>query len=359
MAFARPTPTRRILIGLTVFSLICGGAVAGYMNEGWSVEDSIYMVVITIFGVGYGEVKPIDSTSLRILTIAVIVFGYGTAVYVVGGFIQMLVDGEFQSLFRDRKMSQGIANLNQHTIVCGFGRMGSIVAEELLEQGHPFVIIDADEARVSEAQDEGMLAMVGNATEEDVLLEAGLERAASLATLLPDDALNAFICLTGRDLAPGIDIVARGESRTAEKKLLRCGANHVVMAAAISAKRASQLITRPSAASLLQDSGSPDGINDELNLFGLQMEELHIDSQSPLAGKSLEEIDVRGNRGFLIVAVRAPGGAVNINPSCETRLSAGDVVIVVGYQDDITDLCQAGTLRRSGESEETVTGVGV
>lgn len=354
LAFGRSSPARRVLVGAAIFLLICSVAVVGYVLEGWSVEESIYMVVITVFSVGYQEVKPIDSTSLRVLTIMVIVFGYAAAVYVVGGLIQMVIDGEFQSLIRDRRMSHGIANLDRHTIICGFGRMGSIVAEELLEQGHPFVVIDADEARVAEAQDAGMLAMIGNATEEDVLVEAGLNRAASLATLLPDDALNAFICLTGRDLQPGIEMIARGESRTAEKKLLRCGANHVVMAAAISAKRASQLILRPSAASLLRESGASEGINDELSTIGLQMEELHIHSDSPLVGRKLEEIDIRGNRGFLIVAVRSRTGKVAINPPCEMALSGGDVVIVVGYQEDISSLCESQALQREASGPVAV-----
>ncbi|TWU65012.1 Inner membrane protein YbaL [Crateriforma conspicua] len=339
-------PFRRILIGMIVFLAICISAVAGYVGYGWDVSDALYMVVITIFGVGYGEVKPIETPELRLLTIAVIVFGYGAAVYTVGGFIQLLIDGELQEILRSRKMSQGIAGLKVHTIVCGFGRMGSIVAEELLRSEHPFLVIDQDESRVDEAHQAGMLAMVGNASDEDTLNEAGIDRAKTLATLLPDDAANAFICVTARDLNRSVEIISRGESRSAEKKLRRCGADHVIMAASVGAKRAFQLITRPTAASLLQTDGASGDINGELSAVGLQMEELKITAGSPMIGHTLSEIEIRGNRGFLIVALRKSDGNVEMNPSGQCSLSDGDVVIVVGHRDDIAALCRVHTLKR-------------
>lgn len=342
----RSQPVRRVLIGLIVFAVIGVIAVAGYVRAGWSVEDAIYFVVITIFGVGYGEVQPVDSTMLRALTIAVIVIGYGAVIYVIGGFIQILIDGELESLFRDRKMKQEIAKLDEHTIICGYGRMGSALAEELAQKNIPFVIIDNSTDAVEEAVADGHLILTANATEEEVLEEAKIENARCVATLLPDDAMNAFICLNARELKPDLEIISRGESKRVEKKLLRCGANHVVMAASIGAKRAAQLITRPSAASLLRESGASETINDELASIGLQMEELKIDAQSPLVGNTLERIEVRGNRGFLIVAVRSKNGNVSVNPPCETVLVAGDVVIVVGYQNDIADLCVKHIVKR-------------
>lgn len=341
-----PTPVRRVLVGLGVFLLVCVIASVGYIREGWSVSDAIYMVVITIFGVGYGEVHPVESPSLRTLTILVIVFGYAAAIYAVGGFIQILIDGEFQSAFRYRKMSQGIANLRDHTILCGYGRMGMIVAEELTQLGHPFLILDESETRVAEAQEAGYLAMVGNATEEESLKEAGLQYASSLATMLPEDAINGFVCVTVRDLNRSVLIVSRGESLTAEKRLKRCGADHVVMAAAISAKRTTQLIVHPTAASLLTADGLTRDLKDELSTIGLQMEELQIGATSILVHRTLNDIEVRGNRGFLIVAIRTAAGDVDINPKGDRKLSVGERVIVVGHSDDIAELCQAHTLKR-------------
>jgi len=339
-------PIRSILTGAIFFMIVCGVAVAGYMREGWSFGDSIYMVVITIFGVGYGEVKPIETPTLRALTIAVIVFGYGAAIYTVGGFIQLLIDGELQSLLRSRKVSQGIANLNDHTILCGFGRMGSIVAEEFHQRHCPFVIIDGNESRVAEAQAAGMLAMVGNATEEETLREAGIERAKQIATMLPDDAANAFICLTARDLNRSLDVISRGESRSAEKRLRRCGADHVVMAAAIGAKRATQILLRPTAASVVAAGSSSQDINEELTSIGLQLDELKIEPNSPSVGKPIGDIEFRGNRGFLIVAVRKADGETIMNPPGEMVLCEGDSVIVVGHQNDLAELCVSHTFKR-------------
>lgn len=341
-----PKPLRRILLGLGIFLLICAIAVVGYTQQGWTLSDSVYMVVITIFGVGYGEVHPVETVELRALTIAVIVFGYSAAIYTIGGFIQFLVDGELQSILRNRRMSQGIANLRDHTIVCGFGRMGISVAKELKRLNQPFVVVDASESRVAEAQAAGMLAMIGNATDEDALLQAGINEAKSLATLLPDDADNAFICVTARDLAKNVEIVSRAENHSAQKKLKRCGADHVVMTAAIGAMRATQLLIRPTAAAVLESNGLARDINEELSAIGLNLEELRIDARSELVGQPIQKIQVRGNRGFLIVGVKQADGEIQMNPEGEFVLSEGDVVIVVGHQDDLSQLSLAHKVKR-------------
>ncbi len=341
------TPLRRVLRGAFIFLAICVIAVIGYVRAGWSLSDSVYMVVITIFGVGYGEVRPIDTDELRTMTILVIVFGYSAAIYTVGGFIQMLVDGELQNALRQRKMSQGIANLDGHTIVCGYGRMGAIMAAELKRSHRPFLVVDESLSRVADAQTNGCLAMIGNATEEETLAAAGIVRAKCLATLLPNDASNAFICVTARDLNRSVEIIARGESPSAEKKLRRCGADHVVMMAAIGAKRAAQIAIRPAASTLLQNLGSSELLSEELETIGLNMEELQVAAGTVLEGKTLDDIQVRGNRGFLIVAVRNTDGEIKMNPSGTTVLSAGDVVIVVGHRDDIPTLARQYTLKRT------------
>ncbi|KLU01700.1 Potassium channel protein [Rhodopirellula islandica] len=341
-----PTPLRRILLGLAVFLTICAVAIIAYVQMGWTLSDAIYMVVITIFGVGYSEVKPVDTPALRTLTIAIIVLGYGAAIYTVGGFIQFLVDGELQSLLRNRKMSQGIASLRGHTIVCGFGRMGVRVAEELQQLHQPFVVVDESTSRVEQAQQAGMLAMVGNATDEDTLLAAGIRHARGLATLLPDDAANAFICVTARDLADTVEIVSRAENHSAQKKLIRCGANHVVMAATIGAMRATQLLVRPTASAVLESYGLSHGISEELSAIGLSLEELELTAHSPLVGKPLGDIQVRGNRGFLIVGVKRDEAPIQMNPSGSLILKAKDIVIVVGHQNDIAELCLAHKVQR-------------
>ncbi|MEP5991027.1 potassium channel family protein, partial [Rhodopirellula bahusiensis] len=233
-----------------------------------------------------------------------------------------------------------------HTIVCGFGRMGVRVAEELQQLDQPFVVIDENSSRVEQAQRAGMLAMVGNATDEDTLLAAGINHARGLATLLPDDAANAFICVTARDLADTVEIVSRAENHSAQKKLIRCGANHVVMAATIGAMRATQLLVRPTASAVLESYGLSHGISEELSAIGLSLEELELSGSSPLVGKPLGDIQVRGNRGFLIVGVKRGDDPIQMNPSGSLILKAKDTVIVVGHQDDITALCLAHKVQR-------------
>jgi len=341
------SPVRRVLFGLTIFLSICVFAVLGYVRAGFSLNDAIYFVVITVFGVGYGEVQPIQTPFLRTLTILVIVFGYGAAVYTVGGFIQMLVDGELQNALKARKMSNGIANLNGHTIVCGYGRMGSMMARELQENGKPLVVIDEGEAKVAQAQQDGLFAMVGNATEETILMMAGIDRAKTLATMLPDDAANAFICVTARDMNKSVEVISRGEAPSAEKKLRMCGADHVVMMAAIAAKRAAQLVIRPTAASLLKTHGQADAVNDELGAIGLTMEELRVESGTVLEGQPIDAIQIKGNFAFLIVAVRSANGTVVMNPAASTILHAEDVVIVLGHKKDIPTISAQYLLKRA------------
>ena len=172
-------PFRKILIGIGSFLLVCLVAVVGYVVAGWELSDSIYMVVITIFGVGYGEVQPIESLGLRAFTILVIVSGYGAVIYTVGGVMQMLIDGELNNALGARRMLNEIKGLSEHTIVCGFGRMGTILARDLTAAEKPFVVIDAEAARLTVAEELGYRVLHGDATEETVLERAGILRAST------------------------------------------------------------------------------------------------------------------------------------------------------------------------------------
>ena len=236
---------KRILIGALFFITTLITATAGYMLAGWSLIDAVYMVVITTFGVGYGEVRPITSTTLRIFTICVIVAGTSLVVYIVGGFVQMITEGEINKALGARRMTRSIETLEQHVIICGFGRMGQILAQKMLDANIACVIIDNNADRIAVAESSGYLIRIGNATDEAILHAAGIDRAKVLATVLPDDAANVFITLTARELNPKLMILARGELPSTEKKLRLAGANQVVLPAAISALRMSHMITHP------------------------------------------------------------------------------------------------------------------
>lgn len=349
-------PLRKIATGIGLFVLIFVVAVIGYVAAGWKLEDSIYMVIITIFGVGYGEVQPVQSPGLRALTITVIIVGYGAVIYTVGGFMQMLIDGELNKALGARKMTRDIDRLRDHAIICGIGRMGTILARELNAAGKAFVIIDCDDQRLEAAADQGYLVIKGDASEEHVLEQAGIRRASVLATVLSEDATNVFITITAREMNPAVMIIARGENPRTEKKLLGCGANRVVLPTAIGATKVAQLIIRPTAENMLEQLTSQANINEELGHIGLQFDELEVATGSSLVNKPLSNIEVRSNHGFLIVGIRRPGGTTVLNPRSDTRLVAGDIVIVLGQKDDIPQLSQRFT---SAAVKSTYRGVAI
>ncbi len=344
---------RKVLLGASVLAATCVVAVFGYWRmAGWSLLDSIYMVVITIYGVGYQHAQPMDDPVLRVFTLLVIVFGCTSAIYAIGGFIQMITEGEINRVLEERRMSRGIERMQRHAIVCGYGRVGQMLAEELVAADHAFVIVDSDRERLREAEEQGIAIVAGDATDEEVLTLAGVERAGVLATVLPDDAANVFIALTARELNPTLEIIARGESSSTRKKLLRSGANRVVMPAAIGAVKIARLITHPTAESLLTGTEAEREINDDLEQIGLRMWEVTVASSSPLAGRKVRHLSMNQDESFLLVAVRQTDGTVVRHPPATHEFREGDVLIV---------LCQSERRPRfsvNGPTDEELAALG-
>lgn len=235
-------------------------------------------------------------------------------------------------------MNKDIEKLSGHTIICGYGRMGTSLARDLHEAGQPFVAIDTMGGVSVLASDDGYLVIEGDATEEDVLRRAGIDRAGVLATVLSDDAANVFVTLTAREMNPDLTIIARGEHRRTEQKLRTCGADTVVMTTTIGAARISQLILRPTADELLDRLTSEHDVGIDLEQLGLEFDELPIGPSSPLANKTLAEIEVRGAHGYLVVGIRRATGETMMHPPGDTLISVGDIVVVLGYEDDIPEL---------------------
>ena len=331
-------PISKMLTGLGFFFAVCAAAVTGYMWSGATLVDSIYMVIITIFAVGYEEVVEINTPGLQALTIGLIVIGYVAVVYTIGGFMQLLIDGELNRALGARRMTRGIEQLEGHTIICGVGRMGSILARELATAGRPFVVVDRDQERLRAAEELGYLVLHGDATEEQILEQVGIDRAAALASVLSEDAMNVFVTITARAMNPGLMVIARGENPRTEKKLLGCGATKVILPTAIGASKVAQLIIRPTAESMLEQMAEQSLLHEELGQIGLQFDELCVEAGSALVGKTLGDIEVKSNHGFLIVGIRRQDGSTVINPAGDTSLHAGDIVIVLGHDDDIPQL---------------------
>ena len=231
--------------GVTFFLATFVIATAGYVIAGWNWIDAIYMVTITIFGVGYGEVRPVESPTMKVFTMGLILAGCTSLVYVIGGFVQMLTEGEIQKMIGTRQRCKDLDAMHDHTIICGYGRVGQMLAAELACHDERLIVLDIDPMRVEQASDDGFLAIQGDAVDDETLHDVGLFRARTLATVLPDDAKNVFITLTARDLCDSIRIIARAECPTTERKLIRSGASHVVMPAVIGAIRIAQLAATP------------------------------------------------------------------------------------------------------------------
>lgn len=352
---AASTPFRKIVTGLTLFFFVCLVAVIGYMAAGWKLDDAIYMVIITIFGVGYGEVHPIESPGLRALTIMVIIAGYGAVIYTVGGCMQMLIDGELNKAMGARRMTKGIERLDQHTILCGIGRLGTILARELHAAGKPFVAIDTDLLRLQDAEERGYLVIHGDASDEEILEQAGIRRASTVATVLSQDASNVFVTITARAMNSNVMIIARGENPRTERKLLSSGADQVVLPTAIGARKVAQLITRPTAENMLEQIQQQSSMIDDLDQIGLQFDELKVQAGSPLVDRAIREIEIRSNHGFLIVGIRRANGGNQVNPDPSTTLHAGDVVVVLGHQNDIPELASRFSVRAKRMTYRGVT----
>ena len=339
------TPMRRILSGLAITVLIVSLAVVGYVINGWSWQDGLYMVVITIFGIGYGEVRPVDSPIERWLTIALIICGYSAIIYTVGGFAQILIDGELRRILGVRRMQREIDKLTGHVVICGFGRMGSKLAQALATRGKPLIVIDQDPQRVETARSHGCLAIQGNATEEDALRSAGIANASILTTVLSDDVANLFITITAHELNPNLEILARAEQSSTIKKLQQVGASRVILPANIGADRLANMILRPSAESLLQEAELPEGLNEDLASIGLRLDELEIQPGSPLIDGTLADLRGCSENTFLIVALRTAEGEVHLHPDAAEHLSQGDCVVILAHDADIVQLCTRFSLQ--------------
>ncbi|HVU86568.1 MAG TPA: potassium channel protein [Pirellulales bacterium] len=331
---------RRVIIGGIFFGLTCVAAVVGYMAAGWHMLDAIYMVVITVFGVGYGEAKPLDNSVLKIFTMGVIIAGCSSGIYVVGGFVQMLAEGEINRVLGTRRMSKGIEQLEGHTLICGYGRVGQMLASDLAAAGQTFVVIDTSESRVGEAQAAGHLALLGSASEERTLEAAGIARAKVMAAVLPDDTANVFVTLTARDLNPSIQIIARAESPSTEKKLMRSGANRVVLPTLIGATKIAHMIVRPSAEDLLQETAGKTHLNEELKRIGLELTEIELKAASPLVGQKVGNVEVSGQGGFVVVAIKRADGTLVRAPQPDTLLAVGDIFMILGHEEALPEIAR-------------------
>lgn len=340
------TAPKRIVTGVGIFLTTIILAVIGYRLNGCNWLSALYMVVITVFGVGYGEMCSVNSAEAKIFTMMVIIAGTSSSVYIIGSIIQTIAEGELKEALGARRMTRGIENLKHHAIVCGYGRIGQILAKKLQANGIPFVVIDYNPERTEAAEFHGYLVKTGNATDEEVLVSVGIDRANVLATVLPDDAANVFITLTARELNSKLRILARGESPSTEKKLRLAGADQVILPASISATRIADMIMHPATLDFLDQEDGRNTLNELLARVDVQVDEVAIAPNSPLINGTIGGLGEQGKGTFIVVALRKASGEMYIHPARNQRLESDDILIVMGHRADLPRVVQRYIVRR-------------
>lgn len=324
-------PARPLLAALLILLSLLIVGTAGYRYlEGMSVLDSLYMTVTTITTVGFGEVKPLSPVG-RVFTMGLIFGGVGLAAFVANMILTAIVFGDLRGTLQVERRRQMLSRMKNHTIVCGYGRVGRHVATELKREGMSLVIIDKDPQRVKNAEQAGFLAIPGNAANESQLIAAGIQQARHLVAAVSSDAENVFIVLTARGLQPDLHIVARANYEDSEPKLVKAGANRVITPYSITGRRMVSLLVRPDVADFLDEVMHSSG----LELF---LEQVMIRPGSPLAGQTLWEVQLRSTTGVTVLACKPPSGGLITAPKPEMILQPQMLLIVLGTQDQLRAL---------------------
>ncbi|MFP4354383.1 MAG: potassium channel family protein [Phycisphaerae bacterium] len=313
---------RRFFLALLFLLAFVVVSILGYamIEPNYSLFDSIYMTVITIFGVGYDETHPLSMAG-RIWTILVIFGGVGLGAVAVGLFVAVVLEGEIRNIVGRRQLEKDIARLSEHVIVCGYGMMGALIAEELLERTRDVVVIDTKPERTAAAERAGLLFVLGDAQEEKTLTAAGIERASVLVATLKDDADNVFVTLTARQANSRLKIVARAQQSATEAILRRAGATRVVCPQIIGASRVVDVVTRPAVVDLVEMAHK--GVE-------LEMDQLVLTTKSNLVGKTLLELALPKKTGATVVAIQRADGTPIYQPTSDMVLKAGDTLVLVG-----------------------------
>jgi voltage-gated potassium channel len=323
-------PLKRIIIGLgCLIAILLIGSCGYVFLEGWDFFDGLYMTVTTLTTVGYGEVHPLSKTG-RAFTILLIFLGVGFMLYVVTALAQVVVEGQIQDIFGRRRVEREIRNLKDHYIICGFGRIGEVISRELSHNNIPIVIVDNLPQNTPMLERSGYLHVIGNATQEEVLWSAGIERARGLVSVVSSDADNVYIVLTARSMNPDLAIVSRAGEPGSEQKLRRAGANEVISPYELGGQRMAQTILRPTVVDFM-DVALGEGID-------LSLEEIPVGGASDIIGKPLKDSGIRQHLDLIIVAIKRSDGAMIFNPQPDALILQGDTLIALGSKVNLDKL---------------------
>jgi len=307
-----------LVLGLIVF-IVSIGTIGYIVIEGWNFLDSLFMTITTLTTVGYREVRELSSSG-RWFTIILIIGGVGTMLYALSTGAKFILEGEIQELVGRRRLEKKIRELKDHYIVCGYGRMGRIIAKELKSERVKLVVIEKNPVVL---ENDEAFVIEGDATQDKILKEAGIERAKGLISVLPTDAENLYVVLSAKGLNPDLFIVARAGEEGSEQKLLRAGADRVISPYHIGGLRIAHTVIKPAVVDFIELATKSGNID-------LQMEEIPIPEGSGLTGLTLDQCGIGRDLGVIIVAIKKPAGDMQFNPTFRTLVEPGDTLIALG-----------------------------
>jgi voltage-gated potassium channel len=327
-------PWARFRFGIALLLLVLVTGTVGYTLLGLSALDAVYQTVITVSTVGFREVTPDGelSTGYKLFTIALVLFGAGTVLYTLSLLLETLLEGRLSDTIWRRRMQNRIDELSDHVIVCGWGQVGQAIGAYVKRTGNEVVVIDKSDERLSDA--EGHLVVVGDATQDDILIAAGIERAATLISALDHDSDNLFVTVSARSLRPDLQIVSRALGRSTEEKLRRAGASRVVNPHELGGSRMAALALHQYVAEFLDVM-----VHDQD--WSTRLEQVKVTDESPFAGRSLAECDIRSKTGAMVVSVRDAGGVFHTNPPADRLVEPGEVIIAMGTGEQLNALARA------------------
>jgi voltage-gated potassium channel len=319
-------------LAVALLLLIFFGGTFGYaFIEGWGLWEAFYQTVIMVTTVGYREVHPLSDNGQR-FTVVLLLVGVGSAAYTFSLIAALMVgEGGIRERRRRRRIERMLDELDQHFIICGFGRIGAIIVQEFLRQEVPFVVIERDPERVHRVIEMGGLAVEADASREEVLSRVRIDRARGLIAAVGSEAENVYTVLTARLMRPELFIVGRAETDDARRKLTRAGADRVLSPYQIGALQMAQTAIRPAVVDFVQLATGSDNLD-------LTMEQVRIHEKAPLDGRSIIEANLRQRYGVVVVGIQHPDGHMEFNPSPDTTMTAGDCLVVLGRTSNLKEL---------------------
>ncbi len=322
---------RRVAISIFLFVIIIIGGSIGYVIiEKTGFIDALYMTVITVTTVGYGEVFPLTETG-RIFTVVLILVGASSVAYILSTVLEVVVAGEVRKDFRRKKMLKKIAALKEHYIICGYGRMGKVICHKLKDNKKvDFVVVDKNEDIAEELEEKGFLYVIGDATKESVLLQAGVMSAQGLVAVTNSDAENVYIVLTAKGFNQNLKVTSRASSEEASVKMFWAGCDKTVSPYVIGGNSVADSIIKPNVSQFFELAMG----NSEYNI---EVEEINVTGKEYFAEKKILESNIR-KEGIIIVAIKKKDGSFIYNPGPEEFIAKGDTLIALGRQSDFEKL---------------------